>query len=992
MRKILSLLVTVLFCTSMFAADVFYVNSRNWGSVNVYTWNGDDKNANWPGVAMTKTSDKAKGFDVYSYEMPAGFSILIFNGDGSQTADLTFNAEKPYFYENEWYESLDAVEHAGEPTKVTLYFVNNEDWEEVYAYVFDGEGVSYSKWPGDKMTKTELKALEKDVYSFEFPEDYTTIIFNNNKGNQTADLVWNVEKPYFYSNKWYASLEEIKPAEPAYYLKNNWGGGADWTWLEMKKVLDDFYVLDTVFGGGGVNFSALESHADSKYIEAKDIPAFDREQKETTLGALDTVLFRYIPSEDSLFVVIIGKYVEPAEPTYYLKNNWGGEAEWTWKPLEKESEGVYSLKKVVFGGTGVNLNIAKVDAGSKFFYADEKEPNHIQGDKIQALDTVNFTVEIQKEQVIVTAELVARPTFRLENGFYLFGSPFDWKLENVTDAQKFVANTEAETEGEFVLKGVTLAEGDSLKVIAVENDIIKTWYGAGEGGAKNYGINAKQAGEDKEVYFNYNWKEAWNGHIWVGENIEPIVVKDLKLVPGVWASDNARLVVWAWGKEVEGAWSVFSGEGDTLVAKINEKADSVIFARLDPEKDIEWAAVWNKTINLLLDECGLFFVNTWDQYSWCEAAEPILPAKFYITGSANLVGEEKAWTPDALKVTEDSYTFEKLAAGKYQMKVVDANKENWYNIGDMSEVAAGLYRDQDANICFILAEEGDVKVTYKKEDEQTLFVLEGAFVAPEIQLMGINGWEAKDAIALEPAEDGKSASKTLELTGEWYDFKVVRAGEWLGKKNEGEQNYTIHSDFNWVDGLERDAEGVKSISLQPSGNGDYTFTYDFVSGKLTVTFPQAPEPVLANGYYLIGVINGAESTWNYASLKAENLFTINAAVETTEEYSLSTTLAENDEIQVVRCDNDALGAWYPGGEDKNYKVDAEHAGQVTIYFRPNRDGGDDWWEKCFFVASDEPSGVENTNATVKAVKTLKDGQLIIEKNGKRYNVLGAIVR
>ena len=34
-------------------------------------------------------------------------------------------------------------------------------------------------------------------------------------------------------------------------------------------------------------------------------------------------------------------------------------------------------------------------------------------------------------------------------------------------------------------------------------------------------------------------------------------------------------------------------------------------------------------------------------------------------------------------------------------------------------------------------------------------------------------------------------------------------------------------------------------------------------------------------------------------------------------------------------------------------------------------------------------GIENTNAAVKAVKTFENGQLIIRKNGVRYNVLGA---
>ena len=37
--------------------------------------------------------------------------------------------------------------------------------------------------------------------------------------------------------------------------------------------------------------------------------------------------------------------------------------------------------------------------------------------------------------------------------------------------------------------------------------------------------------------------------------------------------------------------------------------------------------------------------------------------------------------------------------------------------------------------------------------------------------------------------------------------------------------------------MKRDYEGLKAISLQPDGAGDYTFTYEYANGKLTVTFP-----------------------------------------------------------------------------------------------------------------------------------------------------------
>ena len=39
----------------------------------------------------------------------------------------------------------------------------------------------------------------------------------------------------------------------------------------------------------------------------------------------------------------------------------------------------------------------------------------------------------------------------------------------------------------------------------------------------------------------------------------------------------------------------------------------------------------------------------------------------------------------------------------------------------------------------------------------------------------------------------------------------------------------------------------------------------------------------------------------------------------------------------------------------------------------------------------EGSAIENTQATEKAIKAIENGQLIIIKNGVRYNALGAVL-
>ena len=97
------------------------------------------------------------------------------------------------------------------------------------------------------------------------------------------------------------------------------------------------------------------------------------------------------------------------------------------------------------------------------------------------------------------------------------------------------------------------------------------------------------------------------------------------------------------------------------------------------------------------------------------------------------------------------------------------------------------------------------------------------------------------------------------------------------------------------------------------------------------TEPTEPE-VLADGFYLIG------PDWNIDSIDANEKFETNPANES--EYQLATTLAEGDKVKVVKVESGAITAWYPDGLGNEYNVDAEHAGNVTIYFQETYK--DDW--------------------------------------------------
>lgn len=105
-------------------------------------------------------------------------------------------------------------------------------------------------------------------------------------------------------------------------------------------------------------------------------------------------------------------------------------------------------------------------------------------------------------------------------------------------------------------------------------------------------------------------------------------------------------------------------------------------------------------------------------------------------------------------------------------------------------------------------------------------------------------------------------------------------------------------------------------------------------------------PTLENGFYLIGKINGVAG-WEAAGLAADRKFEGNP--ENNAEFMVNVTLAEGDELKVVNVLNDAITAWFPA-EGGNYVVDANHAGEKTIYFRPDNQGGEDWFGACIYIA------------------------------------------
>lgn len=123
MRKSLVILALVLVAAHLSAAKVYFINSPHWSNVYAYMWtNGGEMT--WPGKAMSKESGFtcSKG-EVYSIEA-GSYTYIIFSNNGSpQTADLTIDPARPYWYEENAYASIEEIEH---PTPVKSVGVPSE--------------------------------------------------------------------------------------------------------------------------------------------------------------------------------------------------------------------------------------------------------------------------------------------------------------------------------------------------------------------------------------------------------------------------------------------------------------------------------------------------------------------------------------------------------------------------------------------------------------------------------------------------------------------------------------------------------------------------------------------------------------------------------------------------------------------------------------------------------------------------------------------------
>jgi len=157
-------------------------------------------------------------------------------------------------------------------------------------------------------------------------------------------------------------------------------------------------------------------------------------------------------------------------------------------------------------------------------------------------------------------------------------------------------------------------------------------------------------------------------------------------------------------------------------------------------------------------------------------------------------------------------------------------------------------------------------------------------------------------------------------------------------------------------------ESTVKLRLDLSGFDFATKTGAKITVTITAIGESTPDEAPTDGptdgpmpgaaeYYIVGSMNDWQIDEAFKLTK-------NTEAEAEEYIFTGLELADDDQFKVVSYNGSIQGGdkvWYPDGMDNNYGQNGEITadGTYTVYFRPNSDGGDDWFYGVIYLALEE---------------------------------------
>ncbi|MDE7159643.1 MAG: starch-binding protein [Muribaculaceae bacterium] len=201
-------------------------------TINKYAWTGENKfYGDWPGQAISGSTSTIDGKIYLVEEIADEAENLIFNWEGSgQTSDLKVVDNGVYNITGLIGTVVNGHFQTYESPKIRYYFENTDNWDKVYIHTWNPSAWGLG-WPGKELTDTEELLNGKTYYYAEVPEDtpLKNMIFNNNNGSQTGDIVGSNVVPFgIYNPSGYTGMTKDDITAPfegtqLYFLNDlNW--------------------------------------------------------------------------------------------------------------------------------------------------------------------------------------------------------------------------------------------------------------------------------------------------------------------------------------------------------------------------------------------------------------------------------------------------------------------------------------------------------------------------------------------------------------------------------------------------------------------------------------------------------------------------------------------------------------------------------------------------------------------------------------------------
>lgn len=625
----------------------------------------------------------------------------------------------------------------------------------------------------------------------------------------------------------------------------------------------------------------------------------------------------------------------------------------------------------------------------------------------------------------------------LENGFYLVGSFNSW-----TPAAEYHLVGNPDNNAEFMVN-VTLAENDELKVVNVLNDAITAWFPA-EGG--NYVVDANHAGE-KTIYFrpdNQGGEDWFGACIYIAPNAEPqpaaavVLPATLDVTNVSFRSEGMPDFVIEEGQDYAGTYfdmGAHDSSDDTLLyAEWNVTIQPI---KYNIAVDVYNTNNWRVQLYLLsqagdtlkslrykgssgdkgqfaigsLDlsdlEAGNYKVRAHAATAWSkmklkdviftadyqgvnvDLPGTLLPAYAELSAGASIANNAIAFAPSTANNEYAIWNVTFAEAGDYNVTIdMTASNGHTYGVallnGETEVGAVAEAQAWDTGVkelgAITVPAAGSYKVKLTNATQWSEAVLNSiTFAAPQPQ--GCD-WDNIDFLG-----DG-SPEQTFG-----NQFKICKAGDQPGVVNIQKPGFAAESGIYVT--FPSAAFGEISLAegqyvIDGAGMVLYCSAFTALETEVTVVCEGndivftvynakggTPEP--AANYYVIGSMTGWEVSEDY-------ILTPNNEAEG-QEFMGEFTFAANDAFKVVKNNKEV---WYPDGVGNDFVI--SEAGDYTVYFRPNGDGGEDWHYGYIYAAKKEATAISNTAADAEAVKVLNNGMLLIRKGDKTYNIMGQAVK